>query len=251
MSALPVRAAALMAGLLALAACDAAEPTATPPVGASAASPTAPSPAAPPPPPPVAATPPPVEKAARPQGSMVESPDGRTMALIYYSLAGGRPPESWAAQEASSGALNEFDRQAKTKAVREDLTAQLAQAGQIGRLKVPVRSDISQYDAARGVYYVGLFSGASSLGFDYHGQNYRLEFVNKDKAQAWRLPADEAQRALESNGGSRSVIVTVTVELLSAYAKTDGGAIRARVLDYSVENPSTSALLGRVEVPQT
>jgi len=196
-------------------------------------------------------TPRPVEAAARPEGSTVENPDDRTVALIYYSLSGGSPPETWAAEEAKSGATNEFDRQTRTTALRQELTSQMAQASQVGRLKISVRSDISQYDVQRGVYYVGLFGGSTSLGFAYHGQNYRLEFTNKDKAQAWRLPADEAQRVLELNDGGRSVVVTVTVELLSAYAKADGGAIRARVLNYAIENPSTNALLGRADVPQT
>ena len=148
----------------------------------------------------------------------------------------------------SSGA-NEFQRAPQRAKLEEQFRRLTDEAGKVGRIVLHVSAELSEYDAQGQRYYIDLFGSGSNMGYAYRGKNYQIDFANREDAQGWAMPPDEAARMLERNRGSRSVVVTVTLDITGHRARSDGGSLDTRIVSYIVDGRWTDTRLGQVTVP--
>ena len=243
-----MRAPYLAVSALALAACD--NPFAAPPTSPVAA-PTQVG-AAPAPPPPPAVLPAPTSTPSgplRPGGTTLDGPDAQNVALLYYSFAPPAPVADWIDADLRNSGVNEFQRAPLRAKLEEQFRRLNDEAGKVGRIVLHVGAELSEYDAQGQRYYIDLFGSGSQMGWDYRGRSYQLDFANREDAQGWAMSPDEAARVLERNRGSRSVVVTVTLDLTGHHARSDGGSLDGRILGYVVDGRWTKTRLGQVTVP--
>lgn len=191
---------------------------------------------------------PPQDTPLRPAGTLIEAPDAEMVAMVYHSFGGSPALDAWVAEDVARSGKDEFAKQELAKQRRVELDQLVATAAKVGRFTLPVRSELSEYDARYGEYYVGLFGGSSMMRYDYRGRTYRLEFVNKDEAQPWKVSPDEAKHIFERNGRSRAIVVTPTLEIVGFNPTGDGGALKLKVLSYVIDSQFNDTRLGTVTV---
>lgn len=204
-----------------------------------------------PPPPPPAAMPPPAPTSTgplRPGGTTLDQPDAQNVALLYYSFAPPAPVPEWIDADMRASGANEFERAPQRAKLEEQFRRLVEEAGKVGRIVLHVNAELSEYDAQSQRYYIDLFGSGSHMGYSYRGKSYQIDFANREDAQGWTMPPDAAARVLERNRGSRSVVVSVTLDLIGHHATSDGGSMDARVLSYVVDGRWNDTRLGQATV---
>lgn len=184
----------------------------------------------------------------RPGGETLEHPDAQSIALLYHSFAPPAPVEEWIEADMRGSGANEFQRAPQRAKLEERFRRLVDEAGRVGRLVLHINAELSEYDAQGQRYYLDLFGSGSHLSWDYRGNQYTLDFANREDAQGWSLAPDAAQAVLERNRGSRDVVVTVTVDIVGHHARSNGGMLDGRITGYVIDGRWTDARLGQVTV---
>ncbi|TDR46472.1 hypothetical protein DFR29_1033 [Tahibacter aquaticus] len=212
--------------------------SATAPLPATVASP----PPAPPPSGPPAGAPIPVA-AEKPAGKSLGTgtlsyPDDFQIELLVDRILGRNPPfDDWAAAAVSRREADEFtDRERLLAEARKPFEAMFAATADIGVLRLRLRSQFSQYDADRKIYYLTAFSPGNTLTFrsgKYSGEQVTLQLDNLSQAQAWPMEPAAAQALLKRHPG-RTVSLDVTVDLTGAQMRSSGPQLNGRIRTFDI-----------------
>ncbi|WP_028079441.1 hypothetical protein [Solimonas soli] len=173
-------------------------------------------------------------------GQSLVNPDALQMVLLGYRLLGRQPPfAEWAAAQYAVQSANEFDRPAALQREQQRLQAVYASTAGVGRLRLQVSANLSEYDAGRGGYYLDAFSPGTFFTFtaqpdSHHEEKVSLSVDNDAELNFWPLDADAARQVLEKNGGSRSVTLDSEFLLAGATQRSDGPVIGARLQRYAI-----------------
>jgi hypothetical protein len=236
------------AGLLS--ACESSETPTAPPAAVYGAAPVvAPAPAAEP----AAVSPTAVASAAATTavGSQtLDYPDPLQLLMLAYRLAGQTPPiDTWALQASSLISADEFSRPAVLKAEIERLTAVFASTADVGFVRLTTDGNLSEYDAARGGYYLPAFESGIRYEFEAYREKLGLQVANSADAYLWPLKPDEARETLKK-AGMRTVGVDMKLAIVRASRRSSGLQLETRVLDYRVisRQYGNPAVLGAVQL---
>lgn len=164
-------------------------------------------------------------------------PDDLQMSLLAYRLTGRTPPlEAWAGEQNSVRTANEFTRADQLRAETATLAAVYDSTEDIGFLQMRLRSQLSQYDAAKGGYYLTVFAPGGTFGFKGREKvDVRLE--NGSEAYFWAMDAARAEEILDDTGSSqhnRSVTIDAKIRLLGTERRTYGLLIKGRIVEYAI-----------------
>lgn len=177
-------------------------------------------------------------------------PDGASMVLLYYSLAGLEPPlDEWARQDPSVVAASPQDRPAVRDARRAELESGLAAAERVGALQFSVQTAVGYYDPTCGEFTIAALAPSSVIEFRSRGYEVGLRFGNARHAQLWGVPADEAEQIGDRYGRPFDARLDVIVGIRTVQPGTRGGTIVGDVLEYELRENGTGALIAHVDVP--
>src|SRR3546814_14942041 len=88
------------------------------------------------------------------------------MIMLGYRLRGMVPPlAQWAEGQQAVRRANEFERATVLQGERERLQSIYDHTADVGRLRLHVHSQFSEYDGSRGGYYINAFSPGSVFTF--------------------------------------------------------------------------------------
>lgn len=191
-----------------------------------------------------AATPAAAAPADVPGDRVLQQPEDLQLLMLAYRLQGRPPPiADWAAANVAAAYANEFDR---PRLLAED-TARLQEiydgtAG-VGGLRLNVRADLSEYDAARGGFYLDAYLPGSSIAFEarpaahpVRPERVSLAVVNDEELNFWALDPATARQVLERNGGARNVVLDSRFRILGAARRGDGVVLDVQLLGYAINS---------------
>lgn len=174
------------------------------------------------------------------------NPDEATVVFLYYDLTGSKPPlDDWVEDDPSVKFAPAVEKAGRRAALKPQLAAGMAAVHDVGRLRLTVNANLSDYDPAYGEFTVRALAPSSYLEFRQFGQKVALRFTNGRTAQVWKVPAAEAQ-AIRDRLGYGSAELDVLVEILGVQPGSGGGAIDARVLEYELRDARGGTTLGHV-----
>ena len=162
------------------------------------------------------------------------------MILLGYRLLDRQPPfADWAASQYTVQSANEFERPAAQQREQQRLQAVYDGTAGVGRLRLQVSANLSEYDTKRGGYYLDTFAPGTFLTFtarpdSHHEETISLSIDNDDELNFWPLDTGAAQQVLEKNGGSRSVTLDSQFLITGAAQRGDGPVIAARLQRYAI-----------------
>lgn len=174
------------------------------------------------------------------------------MVMIYHGTLGVPPPmETWAErslyQYDSSGNPEVAWTSAKTA-----VQAQFDAVAGIRCLTVPVVTQLSRYDPARGGIVIEDFGDGRYFAFSALGEQVRLKIRNGAQAGVWPMPADRAEAMLKGSRDLYRTRVVSRVRILSARPAQGYGVLEGEVTGFDIySNPYGTAgkQLATVEVP--
>lgn len=237
-----LRAGLLATALCALAACgsDAGSAAAGSPATGAAASATAASATASADEGTAAATPATAADAGGTGGQLLSHPDHLQMVMLGYRLRGMTPPlAQWAEAQYAVQRANEFERAAVLASERQRLQGIYDGTANVGRLRMDVGAQLSQYDAARGGYYLTAFTPGSVFNFSAEPASHAREQVavqvdNEEELNFWPLDAAAAQDVLRKTNGSRSVDLDSHFRITGITQRSGGPTITVRLQRYTI-----------------
>jgi hypothetical protein len=176
------------------------------------------------------------------------NPDEATVVFLYYDLAGSTPPlDDWVEEDPDVKYAQAAEKAGRRAALKPQLAAGMAAVHDVGRLRLSMNANLSDYDPTYGEFTVRALAPSSYLEFKQFGQKVDLRFTNGRTAQVWKVPAAEAQ-AIRDRLGSGSADLDVLVEIVGVQPGPGGGALDARVLEYELRDARGGSTLGRVRV---
>lgn len=180
------------------------------------------------------------------------NPDEQTMVFLYYDLAGLAPPiESWISEDSDVRYGPADAKPARREELRSAYAAAQASVRNVGRLRLTVNSNLSDYDPSYGEFIVQALSPGSTYSFRAFSRTVTLRLGNGQQAQRWAVPAEEAQRIKDHVPYLQGTQLDVVLQITGVQPGTDGGSLTANVLSYEVRDRS-AGVIGRVQVaPQT
>ncbi|GAB4524300.1 MAG: hypothetical protein Kow00133_12500 [Amphiplicatus sp.] len=161
-------------------------------------------------------------------------PDDLQMTMLAYRLTDRVPPfEEWASEAQDVRRANEFDRAAALKEETGRLQAIYDSTENIGILQLRTNSQLSQYDSARGGYYLTAFSPGRV--FTFNGREpLSIQIENSDAAFFWPMDSNAAQEVLAQT--NRNVSIDMTLRLTGIERRSSGLALRTRIAGYSIHS---------------
>lgn len=176
------------------------------------------------------------------------NPDEQTMIFLYYDLAGLTPPvETWIAEDSDVRYGDPASKPARREELRAAYAAAQARVKGVGRLRLTVRSNLSDYDPTNGEFIVQALAPGSTYGFRAFSRRVTLRLGNGEIAQRWVVPAAQAQTIVDKVRYLSDAEVDMLVQITDVQPGSDGGSLTAQVLSYEVRDRS-AGVLGRVEV---
>lgn len=159
-------------------------------------------------------------------------PDDLQMTMLAYRLTNREPPLSeWANEEYEVRRADEFTKADKLKAETERLAAIYDATEGAGLLQMRFSSQLSQYDASKGGYYLAVFSPGGT--FNFSGKEpVSVQLENMSEAFFWPMEPEQAQDILAQT--SRRVTVDAKIRILGTERRTSGLVIKGRLLDYAI-----------------
>ncbi|MCK5745420.1 MAG: hypothetical protein KAH44_04360 [Oricola sp.] len=159
-------------------------------------------------------------------------PDDLQMTMLAYRLTGRQPPlEDWAAEEYDVIRADEFNKAQKLAEETARLAAIYEATEHVGYLQYRLRSQLSQYDGAKGGYYLTAFSPGQQTTFSGR-ESVSVQLDNMSDAFFWAMGAAEAQEILAHT--SRNVTIDVKVRLTGTERRSSGILIKGRIAEYGV-----------------
>lgn len=171
---------------------------------------------------------------------LLSHPDELQMVMLGYRLRGMVPPlAQWAEAQYAVRRANEFGRAAVLESERQRLQGVYDGTAGVGRLRLDVSAQLSQYDAARGGYYLTAFTPGSAFDFSAEPasgarETVRVQVDNEEELNFWPLDAAAAQEVLEKTNGSRSVVLDSRLRITGISQRSGGPTIDARLQRYTI-----------------
>ena len=159
-------------------------------------------------------------------------PDDLQMTMLAYRLTNREPPLSeWASEEYEVRRADEFTKADKLKAETDRLAAIYDATEGAGLLQMRLNSQLSQYDASKGGYYLAVFSPGGTFSFDGK-EPVSVQLDNMSEAFFWPMESEQAQEILAQT--DRRVTVDAKIRILGTERRTSGLVIKGRLLDYAI-----------------
>lgn len=172
------------------------------------------------------------------------------MVFLYYDVAGLVPPiDEWVEQDASVQFAPGIEKAGRREALRAQLRAGAAAARGVGRLRLAVRADLSDYDPGYGEFTVRALAPSSTVEFRAFNQKVAVKFANGRTAQIWKVPVADAQ-AMRDRIGNAGVDMDVLLAVNGALPGPGGGSLLTQVLEYELRETRGGTTLARVRVAQ-
>ena len=179
------------------------------------------------------------------------NPDGTTMVLLYYDLAGIAPPlAQWLDDDMRVRMAPATGKPAARDLVRRELEAGVKGVHDVGAIRLSMHANLSEYDATYGEFNVRALAPSSVVEFKAFGQKVALKFGNARSAQTWKVPAAQAQGVRDRIGFSSDVSIDALLQIRNVHAAPEGGTITANVIEYELRENRGGTLLGRVQLAQ-
>ncbi len=179
----------------------------------------------------------------------ISNPDGFTMVLLYYSLAGGQPPvDKWVEEHLSVGSARPIDKPAARDALRAKIASGLAAMKDVGAIRLSMNAGLSEFDPFYNEYTVRAFAPSSEIQFHDLGEQVGIKFDNAQKAQRWNLDPAQSQAIRDRIKYPSDVAVEALVKLTGTTPDPVGGTINADVVEYELKSQSSGTTIGRVNV---
>jgi hypothetical protein len=179
------------------------------------------------------------------------NPDGSTMVLLYYDLAGIAPPlAQWLDDDMRVRMAPATGKPAARDLVRRELEAGVKGVRDVGTIRLSMHANLSEYDATYGEFNVRALAPSSVVEFKAFGQKVALKFGNARSAQTWKVPAAQAQGVRDRIGFSSDVSIDALLQIRDVHAAPEGGTITANVIEYELRENRGGTLLGRVQLAQ-
>ncbi|MGA0545269.1 hypothetical protein ACO2Q1_08345 [Brevundimonas sp. VNH65] len=176
------------------------------------------------------------------------NPDEQTMIFLYYDLAGLAPPiESWISEDSDVRYGPAEAKPARREELRAAYAAAQASVRNVGRLRLTVQSNLSEYDPSYGEFTVQALAPGSTYDFRAFSRSVTLRLANGQAAQRWAVAPAEAQKIKDRVSYLRSTQVDVLLQITGVQPGKDGGSITANVISYEIRDRS-AGVLGRVQV---
>ena len=186
-------------------------------------------------------------------GRELVSPDNSTMVLLYYDLARIAPPiDNWVEEDSRVKFAPAPDKASKRDAVRAELQSAAAAVHGIGRLRLTMNANLSDYDPTYGEFSVRALAPSSVVYFDALGEKVSVTFANGRTAQIWRVAQTESQaiRDKVSSTGS-NIELDVLLKIDNVLPGPGGGTIVTEVLEFEMRGAHNGLTIGRVKVSAT
>src|SRR5690606_13652224 len=109
----------------------------------------------------------------------------------------------------------------------------------VGRLRMDVSAQLSQYDSARGGYYLTAFTPGSAFNFSAElaspaRERISVQVDNEEELNFWPLDAATAQEVLRKTNGSRSVSLDSRFRITGIGQRSGGPTITVRLQRYTI-----------------
>ncbi len=186
------------------------------------------------------------------KSDILVNPSGRDLALIAYRLAGVEPPlEAWANADATVSQADEFKRAAALKLVVESYRSRLATLQGVDTVRIEMMTTFGEYNPDYNEFDMAIDDGTSvEFGASGSPAAVSLHLINGSLAQAWPLPAPNAQAVVAAVKGNRNVRLNVTIQLKDSSVVDTSTAltINGKILSYDVEAFPSNRRLGHVDV---
>jgi len=177
------------------------------------------------------------------------NPEHPQMVFLYYSVAGLNPPLSgWVEDDARVRRADALEKEARRTEVNAELTALQQSVAPVGRIRMSLNGQLSEYDPNFGEFTIRSFAPSSSLSFRQYGQNVELRFRNGQYAQIWRVPQADAQAVIDRAGPGRYVTIDALFQIVDVQPGANGGAILVDVMEYEMRARNGGQTVGRVRV---
>lgn len=159
-------------------------------------------------------------------------PDDLLITMLAYRLTGRQPPfAEWAGEERDVKYADEFSKSAKLEAETARLAAIYEATENVGYLQIRLNSQISQYDGAKGGYYLTAFSPGRQTTFSGR-EPVSMQLENMSDAFFWAMDAEKAQEILAHT--NRNVSLDVKVRLVGTERRSSGLVIKGRIAEYGI-----------------
>ncbi|MFC3716921.1 hypothetical protein ACFONC_12235 [Luteimonas soli] len=171
---------------------------------------------------------------------LLSHPDDLQVVMLGYRLRGLAPPlAQWAEGQQAVRRANEFERATVLQGERERLQSIYDGTADVGRLRLNVNSQFSEYDGSRGGYYLTAFSPGSVFTFSAQPvpgarEQVRVQVDNEEELNFWPLDAVAAQDVLREAGGTRSVTLDSSFRITGVSQRSDGTTITVRLQRYAI-----------------
>jgi len=171
---------------------------------------------------------------------LLSHPDDLQMVMLGYRLRGLVPAlAQWAEGQQAVRRANEFERATVLQGERERLQSIYDGTADVGRLRLNVNSQFSEYDGSRGGYYLTAFSPGSVFTFSAQPvsgarEQVRVQVDNEEELNFWPLDAVAAQDVLREAGGTRSVTLDSSFRITGVSQRSDGTTINVRLQRYAI-----------------
>lgn len=176
------------------------------------------------------------------------NPDDLAMIFLYYDLAGLTPPiEQWIEDDRDVRYGDASEKPARREALRAAFTAAQSSVRGVGRLRLTVQSDLSDYDPAYGEFTVRALAPSSTFTYSAQSQTVTIRLANGQVAQRWPVSAAQAQSINDRVSYLRGTQVDVLLRVTGVQPGTDGGSLTAEVVSYEVRDRD-AGILGRLTV---
>ena len=179
------------------------------------------------------------------------NPDGSTMVLLYYDLAGiPAPIDQWLDDDMRVRIAPASEKPATRTLVRQELESAIKGVGDVGAIRLSMHANLSEYDPTYGEFTVRALAPSSVVEFKAFGQAVALKFGNARVAQTWKVPAAQAQGVRDRIGFSSDVSIDALLQIRDVHAAPEGGTITTNVIEYELRENRGGTLLGRVQLAQ-
>ena len=159
-------------------------------------------------------------------------PDDMQVTMLAYRLTGRTPPLSdWAAEEYKVRRADEFSRAPLLQEETTRLAAIYEATENVGYLQYRLNSQLSQYDSAKGGYYLTAFTPGQQTTFSGREQ-VSLLIDNMKEAYFWPLEPDDARDILAQT--SRNVSLDVKIRITGSERRSSGLLIKGQITDYGI-----------------
>lgn len=172
--------------------------------------------------------------------TLLSHPDDLQMVMLGYRLRGLVPPLArWAEGQVAVRRANEFDRAAVLQAERDRLQSVYDGTATVGRLRLNVDSQFSEYDGNRGGYYLTAFAPGSVFRFSAQpvsgaNEQVAVQVDNEEELNFWPLDAAAARDVLHQHNGSRSVALDSVFRIVGVAQRSGGTTIIVRLQRYAI-----------------